>query len=125
MQTNLIILGRAFLHKRLDLKLEIKDVAEKSGLSTLTVSKLEKGQLNNTSVETWKKWPGPWHGIDHKRFVNSEHMEKNWGNKKRVLPRPLYEYKDVPFLDEEAAEVAYLHAVDLANNLFLWKESYW
>jgi hypothetical protein len=45
-------------------------------------------------------------------------MEKNWGNKKRVLPRPLYEYKDVPFLDEEAAEVAYLHAVDLANNLF-------
>jgi transcriptional regulator with XRE-family HTH domain len=55
MQTNLIILGRAFLHKRLDLKLEIKDVAEKSGLSTLTVSKLEKGQLNNTSVETLEK----------------------------------------------------------------------
>jgi transcriptional regulator with XRE-family HTH domain len=54
-QSQLKPLGRAFRIKRNDLNLKIKDVEESSGVSSLTVSKLEKGLLLNCSLETLNK----------------------------------------------------------------------
>lgn len=49
-QKQLKLIGRAFQNRRLDLKLQIKQVAERAGFSALTVSKLEKGELENIRI---------------------------------------------------------------------------
>lgn len=51
-QKQLKQIGRAFRIGRHDLSLKIMDVAEKSGVCTLTVSKLERGKLDNTTFQT-------------------------------------------------------------------------
>jgi len=45
-------IGRVFRNRRADLKMTLQDVAEKSGITYLTISKLEKGDLTNLSLAT-------------------------------------------------------------------------
>lgn len=54
-KTQLSAIGRALQIARLDQKLKLQDVAEKSGVSSLTISKLEKGELENSSLQTLNK----------------------------------------------------------------------
>lgn len=54
-QTQLKAIGRAFQNGRLDQKLKLQEVEIASGISCLTISKLEKGELSNTSLETLNK----------------------------------------------------------------------
>jgi transcriptional regulator with XRE-family HTH domain len=54
-KTLLKVVGQSFLLKRNDLGLQLLDVSERSGVTALTISKLEKGKLDNTSVETLQK----------------------------------------------------------------------
>lgn len=51
-QTQLKAVGRSFRNRRNDLRLQLQQVAEQSGVSSLTISKLEKGQLDNSSLGT-------------------------------------------------------------------------
>jgi len=48
-------LGTFFQERRLHLQLSLQDVSKKSGITYLTISKLERGQLTNCSVETLAK----------------------------------------------------------------------
>lgn len=54
-QKQLKAIGRAFRIARGDKSLLLQDIAEKSGVSTLTISKLERGQLENSSLQTLNK----------------------------------------------------------------------
>lgn len=54
----LAVIGRAFRNGRLDQELKLQDVEEKSGVTSLTISKLEKGQLQNCSLTTLNKIAG-------------------------------------------------------------------
>lgn len=54
-QRQLKALGRTFRIARNDKGLLLLEVAEKSGISTLTISKLERGQLENLSLQTMNK----------------------------------------------------------------------
>jgi transcriptional regulator with XRE-family HTH domain len=54
-ETILKQVGQVFLLRRNDLNLQLLEVADRSGITTLTISKLEKGKLENTSVETLEK----------------------------------------------------------------------
>lgn len=54
-ETILKQVGQVFLLRRNDLNLQLQDVASRSGVTSLTISKLEKGKLENTSVETLEK----------------------------------------------------------------------
>lgn len=49
------VIGRAFRIRRLDQKLKLLDVEEQSGVTALTISKLEKGELDNISIITLNK----------------------------------------------------------------------
>jgi transcriptional regulator with XRE-family HTH domain len=51
-QTQLKAVGRLFRNRRNDLQLQLQEVAAKCGVSSLTISKLEKGQLDNSSLGT-------------------------------------------------------------------------
>lgn len=48
-------IGRALRDARLDQSLKLQDVEASSGVSSLTISKLEKGQLENSSLQTLNK----------------------------------------------------------------------
>lgn len=54
-QIQLKAIGRAFRNGRLDQKKKLQEIEIASGVSCLTISKLEKGDLNNTSLETLNK----------------------------------------------------------------------
>lgn len=54
-ETVLTQVGQAFLLRRNALNLQLQDVSRLSGITTLTISKLEKGKLENTSMETLLK----------------------------------------------------------------------
>ena len=54
-QEQLSVIGRALRNARLDQKLKLQDVEASSGISSLTISKLEKGQLENSSLQTLNK----------------------------------------------------------------------
>jgi transcriptional regulator with XRE-family HTH domain len=45
-------IGVHFRNTRFDKKMSLQDVAEKSGITYLTISKLEKGDLQNLSLAT-------------------------------------------------------------------------
>jgi transcriptional regulator with XRE-family HTH domain len=47
--------GRVFLNKRYDLGLNLLDVEKAAGVSSLTISKMERGQLDNCSLELLNK----------------------------------------------------------------------
>lgn len=51
-QTQLKAVGRLFRNRRNDLRLQLQQVAVKCGVSSLTISKLEKGELDNSSLGT-------------------------------------------------------------------------
>lgn len=51
-QAQLKAVGRLFRNRRNDLSLQLQQVAAKSGVSSLTISKLEKGGLDNSSLGT-------------------------------------------------------------------------
>lgn len=51
----LTAIGRAFRIGRLDQKLQIQQVEKSSGVSSVTIGKLEKGQLDNCSLQTLNK----------------------------------------------------------------------
>lgn len=48
-------IGRAFRIRRLDRSLKLQDLESQAGVSSLTISKLEKGQLDNSSLQTLNK----------------------------------------------------------------------
>lgn len=54
-ETLLKQVGESFLLRRNELNLQLIQVADLSGVTTLTISKLEKGKLENTSIETLAK----------------------------------------------------------------------
>lgn len=54
-QQQLRVLGRALRNARHDQKLMIKTVKEKSGVSVVTISKLERGELKNSNLDTMNK----------------------------------------------------------------------
>lgn len=54
-QKQLKIIGRALRIARQDQKLKLQEVAEKSTVSSLTIAKLEKGELLNSSLQTLNK----------------------------------------------------------------------
>jgi len=54
-QEQLKMIGRAFRNGRQDQSLKIQDVEAKSGVSSVTISKLERGQLDNSSLQTLNK----------------------------------------------------------------------
>jgi DNA-binding Xre family transcriptional regulator len=45
-------IGFTFRNRRFEKKMSLQDVAEKSGITYLTISKLEKGELKNLSFTT-------------------------------------------------------------------------
>jgi transcriptional regulator with XRE-family HTH domain len=51
-------LAEAFLVQRNKLGFQFQDVERLSGVSSLTISKLEKGKLENTSIDTLEKIAG-------------------------------------------------------------------
>jgi len=51
-QQQIKAIGRAFRIARLDLDLQLQQIAEASGVSRLTIGKIEKGTLANVSLET-------------------------------------------------------------------------
>lgn len=57
-KTLLKVVGQSFLLKRNELGLQLLDVSNRSGVTALTISKLEKGKLANTSIETLQKIAG-------------------------------------------------------------------
>lgn len=48
-------IGVAFRNKRMDMRLSFGDVAKKSGVSNMTISNLEKGELENSTLSTLNK----------------------------------------------------------------------
>ena len=54
-QIQLRKVGREFRIKRQDMNLKLLDVEKTSGVSSFTISKLERGQLSNCSLETLNK----------------------------------------------------------------------
>lgn len=54
-QKQLKPVGRALRNARHDQQLKLQDVEERSGVSSLTISKLEKGKLENSSLQTLNK----------------------------------------------------------------------
>lgn len=50
-QQQIKAIGRAFRIARLDLGLQLQQVSEASGVSRLTIGKIEKGSLANVSLE--------------------------------------------------------------------------
>jgi transcriptional regulator with XRE-family HTH domain len=66
-------IGERFLLRRTALKMKKTDVAEKSGVSTVTIGKLEKGELENVSLEILDKIAGALKlEIDSIEFINLE-----------------------------------------------------
>jgi transcriptional regulator with XRE-family HTH domain len=51
-------IGDTFRQRRFDLKANLQEVASKSTITYLTISKLEKGELKNVSLETLNKIAG-------------------------------------------------------------------
>lgn len=51
-------IGVAFRNRRLDKKLNFQEMEKKSGVTSLTISKLEKGELKNSSLLTLNKIAG-------------------------------------------------------------------
>lgn len=47
--------GRALRNKRLDLNISLQEAQKKSGISYVTISKIEKGELENCSLITLGK----------------------------------------------------------------------
>jgi transcriptional regulator with XRE-family HTH domain len=54
-QKQLKVIGRALQNARLDLKLSLQQVQSKSLVSYITISKIEKGELDNCSMMTLNK----------------------------------------------------------------------
>lgn len=48
-------IGIVFRNRRFAMKMTLQDVAEGSGITYLTISKLEKGELSNVSIQTLSK----------------------------------------------------------------------
>lgn len=51
-QQQIKVIGRAFRIARHDQGFQMQQVAEASGVSRLTIGKIEKGQLDNCTLET-------------------------------------------------------------------------
>lgn len=58
-QKQLMDIGRAFRTGRHDKGMKIHELSTASGISVVTISKLEKGQLKNSNLETLNKIAAP------------------------------------------------------------------
>lgn len=54
-EVDLVKIGRDMKHKQIDLGLSITELEVKTGISSVTISNLFKGQLENPTVNTLQK----------------------------------------------------------------------